>query len=300
MKKVQMWGKGGMHVTVVADSLSEAGVRLTSLALHYPRFIHAEMMTHRVFSRNASSSRAIPVTKMNDSIMHTMAMPIHWGANQPGMQAREEHTAIVKPEWCGSMNVDMAWQNAGASAVDWSQAISDAGYHKQICNRITEPFQFIDVIITATEWENFFALRIHHDAQPEIAELATIMEIAIDMSEPDRLAKEQWHLPYVDKWESLDEAIKCSVARCARVSYKNHDQTDPDVVKDIALHDRLLASMHMSPFEHVAKPMEKVEDVNGCASTHLWNEGTTHMTNDGLLWSNNFRGWVQYRALLDV
>lgn len=292
-------GKGNITATVVADSIA-GSARLTTLVLSYPRFIHSEFMTHRMFSRNASSSRAIPVTKMNASTMENMAMPIHWGANQSGMQAREEHTAIVKPEWCGSMNVDMAWQNAGAAAVDWSQAISDAGYHKQICNRITEPYQFIKVVVTATEWDNFFALRLHPDAQPEIQELASVMQQAMEESRVTVCLRESdyWHLPFVDisqeHFASRHDAIKASVARCARVSYMNHDGTQPDIAKDIALHDRLLEYKHLSPFEHVARPLPCYM---GSRPEH-WPDGVTHMDSKYVYWSANFRGWAQYRQLL--
>lgn len=286
-----------IEAKVIADSIEPRGTRLTTLQLKYPRFIHSEFMTHRMFSRNASSSRAIPVEKMLEE--NCNALPIHWGKNKPGMQAdKESYPEIGQPIWT------QARQWAKTSA----HYMHQKGLHKQIVNRLTEPFQHINVIVTATEWENFFKLRLHPDAQPEIQELARIMKEAMDRSIVRRLKSGEWHLPYIqpiefcfvgtehipaeeneiDSWET---AIKCSVARCARVSYLNHDQTKPTIEKDIALYDRLLSSGHMSPFEHIATPFRPQES---------WMDipGITHTDKLGNLWSNNFRNWAQYRALL--
>lgn len=300
MYKSEYKGKGGIEAKVVAHS-EYAGTEIHTLELKYPRFIHAEFMTHRMFSRNASSSRAIPVDKLLKQIEEKPAMPIHWGKNQPGMQAREECTAIVKPSWCGSMNVDMAWQNAASDAVGWANAISDAGYHKQVVNRLTEPFQFIKVVVTATEWDNFFKLRLHEDAQPEIHELARCMLEAMEKSDPVYLEEDEWHLPYILDGERIQVPLeaqkRASVGRCARVSYQNHDNTNPVISKDIELHDILLGAGHMSPFEHQAKPMpfEPVRLIEGGV---VFEDGVTHFDKSGIAWSGNFKNWVQYRQVL--
>ncbi len=300
MYKSEYKGKGGIEAKVVAHS-EYAGTEIHTLELKYPRFIHAEFMTHRMFSRNASSSRAIPVDKLLKQIEEKPAMPIHWGKNQPGMQAREECTAIVKPSWCGSMNVDMAWQNAASDAVGWANAISDAGYHKQVVNRLTEPFQFIKVVVTATEWDNFFKLRLHEDAQPEIHELARCMLEAMEKSDPVYLEEDEWHLPYILDGERIQVPLeaqkRASVGRCARVSYQNHDNTNPVISKDIELHDILLGAGHMSPFEHQAKPMpfEPVRLIEGGV---VFEDGVTHFDKSGVAWSGNFKNWVQYRQVL--
>ena len=300
MYKSEYKGKGGIEAKVVAHS-EYAGTEIHTLELKYPRFIHAEFMTHRMFSRNASSSRAIPVDKLLKQIEEKPAMPIHWGKNQPGMQAREECTAIVKPSWCGSMNVDMAWQNAASDAVGWANAISDAGYHKQVVNRLTEPFQFIKVVVTATEWDNFFKLRLHEDAQPEIHELARCMLEAMEKSDPVYLEEDEWHLPYILDGERIQVPLeaqkRASVGRCARVSYQNHDNTNPVISKDIELHDILLGAGHMSPFEHQAKPMpfEPVRLIEGGV---VFEDGVNHFDKSGVAWSGNFKNWVQYRQVL--
>ena len=283
---------------VICDSISPSGVRLTTLELQYHRFVHSEMMTHRMFSRNASSSRAIPVEKMIAAVRSSPAMPIHWGKNQAGMQAREELPEI---------EIDVVkndWNYASKRMTEIATLMSEMNLHKQIVNRILEPFQWIKVIVTATEWDNFFKLRHHEDAQPEMMVLAEHMKKAMDESIPTELHPGEWHLPYLSNDElgianpdeCLEEAIKWSVARCARVSYLNHDKSFPDRDKDIALADMLLAAGHLSPFEHIATPMNFAKDTFELA----WENGVTHKDRDNNFWSGNFRGWIQHRQLLQA
>ena len=281
---------------VICDSISPSRVRLTTLELQYHRFVHSEMMTHRMFSRNASSSRAIPTTKMLEQIRSNPAMPIHWGKNQAGMQAREELSEI---------EIDVVksdWNYASKRMTEIATLMSEMDLHKQIVNRILEPFQWIKVIVTATEWDNFFKLRLHKDAQPEMMVLAEHMKKAMDESIPVELHPGDWHLPYVnladfdDSGAPISEAIKCSVARCARISFLNHDNSTPNIEKDIALADMLLAAGHMSPFEHIATPMNFAKDTFELA----WENGVTQKDRDNNFWSGNFRGFLQYRKLLDA
>ena len=291
----KMVGKGNITAEVVADSISN-DVRLTTLSLSYPRFIHSEFMTHRMFSRNASSSRAIPIEKMNKKIAECPATPIEWGRNQAGMQAR----SVLSP--ADESVAHVVWHNAAMNAIHHSKELLSLETHKQIANRLTEPFQFIKMVVTATEWDNFFQLRLHPDAQPEIQELAKMMNLAMGRSTPIEggTHRNYWHTPFVnmqkDEFDNWEDAIKASVARCARVSYMNHDGSTPDIKKDIELHDRLLESGHMSPFEHVATPIR-----NTLAEDWWLEEGVTHITRDGNgcpYWSGNFRGWTQYRNLI--
>lgn len=242
---------------IVADSTTCDGIRLTTMQLRYPRFIHAEFMTHRVFSRNASSSRAIPVERMIQDVLDDPAMPVHWGKNQPGMQAREEHDAPIDNPFALDFTVlepkpplssKEAWLWARDDAIDWARRFAKAGYHKQIVNRLLEPWLHINVVVTATEWDNFFELRLHEDAQPEIHELARQMKLAMDQSYPAVLMPGAWHLPYVTRkdWTQTYEITglggsrkdidarydllrKISVARCARVSYLTHDGGKPSI-----------------------------------------------------------------------
>jgi len=294
----EVYGKGNIYAKVVADSKTTRGTRLTTMELQYPRFIHSEFMTHRVFSRNASSSRAIPIHKVLSQVLGAPATPIHWGANQPGMQA---HKQLDQPELKKAKDF---WLNAADDAGKNADDMAKVGLHKQVVNRILEPFQFIKVIVTATEWDNFFALRRHKDAQPEIQELAECMHQAMARSVPILLVPGGWHVPYCEfngvlgyvsngdcNSTLIANLVKASVARCARVSYLTHDNTEPSIEKDCELYDRLLEAGHMSPFEHVAWPMD-------VQTTWTQVKGVTHMDKKGVLWSGNFRGFIQLRQTL--
>lgn len=271
---------------VIEDSISEDGIRLTTFQLCYPRFIHSEFMTHRVFSRNASSSRAIPVAKMIEQIRNDPAMPIHWGANQPGMQASAEvqHVGHAKD----------LWKLAANNAANVAESMMNIGLHKQVANRILEPFQWIHVIVTATEWDNFFELREHTDADPNIYALATIMKKALLSSVPTVCLNGNWHLPYITALERAEhpteDLLKMSAARCARVSYLTHDGQQPDVKKDTALYDKLIVMkpMHASPIEHQATP-DLLIATNNCYPE--WGNAHLH---------GNFRGWCQNRKRIEL
>lgn len=286
---------------VIAHSASKECPDLYTLELEYPRFIHQEFMTHRVFSRNASSSRAMSIEKNLQEIQRNPAMPIHWGLNEKGMQAHNTASEKVQE------NAEIIWRKISRWTCSGAEELAYIGLHKQIVNRVVEPFSHIRVIVTATEWDNFFALRLHPDAQPEIQELARVMKVAMDESKPCYLHPGEWHMPYVDDDElgQYDEITcrKISVARCARVSYK--PSTNYSIDKDIKLFTRLKDSKHFSPFEHVATPMAPTTpgtwsdpDVNVFSNPASWETGITHADREGVLWSGNFREWIQYRQIL--
>jgi thymidylate synthase ThyX len=265
----------GYSARVLLDSSSPAGIRLVTMEVRYPRFIHAELMTHRVFSRNAASSRAIPIKKMIAAVREEPAMPIYWGKNQPGMSARQEIDDAARAR------AEAEWRRALERALETAELLSDSeiDLHKQLVNRILEPFAWITVIITATEWSNFFTQRCHPDAQPEIKHLADMMLHEFRVSAPQQVALGDWHLPLTQADErALEPALlrKLSVARCARVSYLTHEGSR-DHAKDLELFERLLgggANGHWSPFEHIATPLERGDE-----------------------WSANFRGWKSFRKL---
>jgi thymidylate synthase ThyX len=244
------------------------------MELTYPRFIHSEVMTHRMFSRNAASSRAIPVEKMIEQVEKNPVIPIHWGKAQKGMQAYE-----VLSEADAYMCED-SWMNARRDSIYWVKMMLIMGLHKQIANRLLEPWMWITVICTGNEgaWNNFFALRCHHEAEPHIQKIAGMAREVRSQSIPQKLSTGQWHHPLIgfegDELLSDEDKVKVSVGRCARVSYLTHDGIR-DVQADIDLHDRLLASKHFSPFEHVAR-----------SGKH---------TGDG---GNLGYGWIQYRKTL--
>lgn len=253
-----------IEAKIIEDTMNEQGHRVTTFVLRYPRFIHSEVLTHRVFSRSASSSRAIPINKIIDSIEQEIAAPIHWGANQRGMQASGEvqDENIVKGQ--------KLWSEAAKNAIKVAREMAELGLHKQVVNRILEPFSHISVVLTATCFENFFYLRYSEMAQPEFKALAKKMYSVYKKSEPRPVLSFEdsgvvdmdspyislmAHLPFVPVEERsipFKDALAMSQARCARVSYNNHDGSVNSLYKDKILADSLAKEGHFSPFEHQA------------------------------------------------
>ncbi len=321
---------------IILDSINPYGNRLTTLECKYPRWIHAEGRTHRqlrmqesepdglgsysiahtgfgdevrtpslmedpALSRNAASSRAIPVRRLIADIRRDPAVPLFWGSNQPGMQAGDECNNEVWIVQDGDfattpMNRKDAWLEAMQSAIRFAEAFDKAGYHKQIVNRLIEPFMHITTLVSATEWSNFLALRIHEAAEPHIHLLAERIRQAMKNSVPQCLEVGEWHLPYVqggeidlDKCDSYGHAIdlarKLSTARCASVSYKTVDGQPMTLERAVELHDKLVAAkpLHASPAEHVAQVDERLDHLMS------WANPQEH---------GNFVGFRQYRKML--
>lgn len=276
-----------IQAKIIEDSNSSTGKRITTFQLLYPRFIHSEVMTHRVFSRNASSSRAIPVSKMLAMVREEPAMPIHWGKNQPGMQANEQ--LALGNQYLA----EVLWREAAQKAASVAERMMELGLHKQVTNRILEPFQHISVVLTATDFDNWFELRAHPDAQPEIQFLAKEMQIRREYSIPKNLDVGNWHLPYVTSEERQDAFFKnnpellrqISAARCCRVSYLKHDGSAASITDDLALCEKLIGAkpLHASPFEHQATP-DEFDEVHGYHYPEL---------------HGNFTGWIQYRKQIE-
>ena len=271
-----------IRADIVADSVAKGCPRITTFQLRYPRFIHSELMTHRTFSRNASSSRAIPLERLISDIQDDLAMPIHWGANEPGMQARQEVCSENKHD------AQLAWRMGAEAAVRYARMMGRLGVHKQVVNRILEPYQHVNVVVTATgdALDHFFALRDHEDAQPEIQALARQMKQAMAISEPEHLEHDEWHLPYIEWHEFVDDSLsledlkRVSAARCASVSYKTVDGKEMTAEKALKIYEKLAGStpIHASPFEHIAKP----DSGNNKALCR------------------NFTGWMQWRSIIEM
>jgi thymidylate synthase ThyX len=256
---------------VLLDSISEAGIRLTTMEVTFPRFVLAEFNTHRVLSRNSASSRAIPTSKMLERVDQDPVFPVEWGRNQKGMSASELLTSEDEEE------ARRAWLDARDAAVEQAQRLSHLKVHKQVVNRLLEPFLWHTVIVTATEWRNFFDLRCAPNAQPELRAAAIMMRDAIGKSEPQSVKNNDWHLPLLQPDErdlDLETKKKIAAARCARVSYLTHAGAR-EIEKDLELFERLRTDRHLSPFEHVATPANDV-------AFHA-----------------NFRGWVQMRQEIE-
>ncbi|HEY1975722.1 MAG TPA: FAD-dependent thymidylate synthase [Candidatus Baltobacteraceae bacterium] len=262
----------GYSARVLLDSQSPAGVRLTTLEVTFPRFVLSEFNTHRVMSRNSASSRAIPTTKLLERIENDPVLPLEWGRNQKGMSASDVLTAEEEEA------AKRIWLSARDAAVEHARKLMELKVHKQELNRVLEPFLWHTVIVTATEWDNFFTLRCAPNAQPEIRAAATRMREAIDSSTPHPVPYGEWHLPLLQDDERslpIESQKKISAARCARVSYLTHEGKR-EVDKDLELHDRLKSDRHLSPFEHVATPAHDV-------AFHA-----------------NFRGWIQMRNEIEA
>ena len=271
-----------IEAKIIADSVSEAGKRITTLQVKFHRFILPEFNTHRVFSRNFSSSRAIPTAKLLEQVRKDPALPVHWGKNQAGMQAAEQLDEITREA------VKTQWIQAAHHAAHYAESMSLLSTHKQIVNRVIEPWLWAHGVMTATEFDNWDELRAHPDAQPEIHELAVCMIEAREASTPQLLKAGEWHLPYITDQERNDSfyqieanknsnmLAKISAARCCRVSYLKHDGTKANVDEDLFLFQRLAGAvpLHASPLEHQATPMSDATKTSG-----------------------NFFGWTQYRKL---
>lgn len=238
---------------IIADStyindITNKQHRVTTFELEYPRYIHSELKTHRVFSSNSASSRAIPVERMIELTANNPVMPM-WTLNQKGMSGNFVEDPDKK-ELC-----DAIWLDALNNALNSARSLAEAGIHKQNVNRLLEPFQHIKTILTGTEWDNFFNLRISPEAQPEIHKLAARMQDAILESTPNLLGKHEVHCPYFpDPVDYQDtRSMLTSVALCAQVSYRREDDSDDTTARII---NRLLSSdrIHASPFEHVCMP----------------------------------------------
>jgi len=244
---------------ILADSISYRGHRLTTWELTYPRFIHSELLTHGLFRRNAASSRAIPTAKLRERVLTGPAIPVHWGQNQKGMQADHEVSdpEIAREWWLRGRDLMAAHHEEGERL----------GLHKQIVNRVIEPWMMITVILSATDWANYFHQRAHKDAEPNFQKLAHLMREMYFDTLPVEVATGDWHMPFVqdEDWKltagmasQLITLLRVSAGRCARVSYLTHDGRR-DLQEDVDLCGRLIqvdnpeAPMHASPLDHPAQ-----------------------------------------------
>ena len=303
-----MSNASSIQAEIILGSISPDFIPIYTIRLRYPRIIHAELMTHRVFSRNARSSRAVPVAKMIQEVEEQPFIPWHWGKNQRGMQADEECDEIVSLDnGIYDFNREDAWLWARNKAVEAAKGFNEAGYHKQLVNRILEPFTWIDVLVTATDWSNFLWLRDHEAAEPHIRDLALAIDKAINSYQLETLSPYQWHLPYVTDAEhhqhSFRTLLKISSARCARISYSPFDAKEPDAIKDIQLYNKLISDdrLHASPMEHQAVP-----DILVPVQAEILHSGSTPPESVSPLnqwiyqkFHGNFDGWIQHRKLLE-
>lgn len=283
---------------VIADSVGTFSPRLTTLELEYPRFIHAEVMTHRVFSRNASSSRAIPTNRMHRMIEENPALPASFRMNERGMQGYTE-----APQEVVDQALLIIAEHRKAS-IKCAEALDALGLHKQNVNRYTEAHQHIRVVLTSCQWDQFDWLRIHHAADPTMCALAAAVYEARQASTPNHLEQGEWHLSYISDsdyeavermenkgdLQTLDILKRISAARCARVSYNNFDGKPTKIEADLSLYSKLIERepgefdpLHASPVEHQATPDRYLQRVMA------WDRPDLH---------GNLPGWVQFRKTI--
>ena len=325
---------GQVSATVVAHSISQEGKEMITFEIEYPRIILAELNTHRQLSKNSSSSRAIPVKKVNQMISEAPAMPVRFGQHQAGMQDQGvdyEEDIYFNGDYLSAQDF---WEESAKDAIYFSTVYAEHGYAKQICNRLTEPFQRMKTVISGTEWENFFWLRCDADADPTIEALATTIRQAKEQSTPELLLPGEWHTPYVDHFYdnageegddsfvfggycvedengevvvlTKEEAIAISASCCAQVSYRVLNNSKE---KALDIYGKLLTGnkIHASPFEHQATPMEFPTGKSWLDSLMTgeitqdsvkWEKGTTHLNQEDKFGSGNLVGWIQHRQLL--
>lgn len=304
-----------IKATVIADSVcANTGKRITTFECEFPRVILAEQNTHRQISKNCSSSRAIPIKALCENVKDNMFVPVYWGKNKSGMQADEELDSGTQ------QSVVKLWKKLALDSIEEVLFLADVGVHKQIANRITEPFQMVKMVMTATEWDNFFNLRLHPASQPEFCMLAYKMYKAMEASKPMKIKAGEWHLPYVGRYYdtveekvcyevggvtvSLEQAQRVSASCVAQTSYR---KTDDSLEKADKIFDMLINAdvIHASPFESLATPIQErhVEGfgtenpvpVNLMTNPKTWEDGLTHTNKQGVLCSGNLVGWKSYR-----
>lgn len=249
---------------VLAHSINPRGESIITLEVTMHRFVLAEFNTHRVFSRNSESSRAVPLSAKLDEVATNVAFPVVW----PGKAKTMQGGAPLHPDECRQV-----WQEAAEAMVTCAKRLDALGLHKSYTNRLLEPFTWHTLIVTSTEWDNFFTQRCDAAAQPEMRLAAEAMQEAIQTSSGQCLEWGDWHLPlyFPEKdaeaiqailareqrpgnFRELSVARDISAGRCARVSYRRHDGS-VDAIADYELACRLKHSSppHYSPFEHQAR-----------------------------------------------
>lgn len=289
---------------IIKDSVSTvSGIRLTTMKLRYPKFIHGELMTHRVFSRNASSSRAVPTLKLIEEAERDdlRAEPVIFTKNQKGMQG-----VPMTPE--ETVEARARWRRDALAAAQGARDAYYEGEHKQSVNRRIDTYTHINVVVSTTEIMNFFGLRLDAAADPTMRALAiAAFEAYKHVPPPLPLKPGEWHLPFIapHEFQDLEDdegRIAVSVARCARVSYLSFETGKPSTLdEDEALYKRLLGMqpLHASPAEHAATPDEPIdcdhdehcqcEILDTFGSFGYWNHKNQH---------GNFSGWRQHRKML--
>jgi len=270
----------GYEAEIIADSIGPNGIRLTTFRVRYPRFIHAEFLRHRSLSRSVKSSRAKPIKHVIKEVLDDPVFPLAWGKNKKGMQSSKKE---IKYPWLANQ----VWKFGLYTSLLTQYLLNKLGVHKQYSNRVSEPYLFVDELITATNFDNLFNLRIHNDSQPEAQKIVSMMAKLYYNSTPKKLEVGEWHLPYINDDEreiyNIKDLLKFSAARCARISYKTFDGNSANPQDDLNLWEKL--NLEGNKDHQKYPPHSSPAEAQGMAT-------------DEYKWSGNFYGWVQHRKLL--
>lgn len=287
----------------------ETGTELITAVATYPRIVHAEFMTHRMISKNSSSSRAIPGNSVIETLENEMFVPEYWGKNQSGMQAKETLDAEAEEI------AREIWIRAGRNMIEAMRELGAIGLHKQLQNRVSEAFQPIRVCMSATEWNNLHHLRDHADAQPEIQDLSKALKTATNNSEPIKLYPGDWHLPFfkgecgngvwlkdADELYPMEDARMISMSCAAQTSYRKNDDTLEKAKRLFSVFFDT-THIHASPAEHQATALDLARlEWGGMPDWDALfagkNAGATHVDKYGDVWSGNFKHFAQFRQLI--
>ena len=341
-----------IEAKVIKHSRCPRGHELITYELVFPRFLLAELNTHRMFSKNSASSRAIPFKKMVEMIQNDPFIPIAWQKEHKGMQGTKYLTGDE------AKIAELKWLQANVDAIHRAQMLNLGGVTKQLCNRLLEPFMWHKVLLTTGKegLQNFFELRCpqyeldemddyddviktyklkskreilalgnwysherekftsdftNHDwlminkgqAEIHMMELAESMYDTYNESVPQNLKEDEWHIPYDEelldlvagKGYTYKDIIKASTGLCARTSYITvGDEKIPSIETLISIHDKMKDSVpfHASPFEHCAKVMYDYD-------YYLYSKGKDGSATHEHGWCRNYKGFIQYRDLIE-
>lgn len=325
--------RGQYYVRVLADSISPEDVRLTTLECRYPRFIHAEVLRHRVDSHSVESSRAVPTEINIKKVKEDPFVPESFNKRVKGMGVGEALDGEAREE------AEKMWRES-ARAMAWRAGqLNDIGIDKSRANRLLEPFMYVKDIITATEWSNFLALRcppgedvdLDFPAQPEFQIFALLVRQALRLSDPKQLQHGWWHLPGATGLELhqlcqlregktvgdpdafVNDLKRACPRRLAKISFDNLNKPE-DIEISIAKTGELVSFGHFSPTEHVARPMSfedlmdgspvqskilvPASEISRAIHSGMGNDpdmSFVECVNTAQCWAGNFRGWVQFR-----
>lgn len=280
-----------IQAEIIADSVWPIighNKRLTTFKLVVPHSVLGHLVRHRAFSLSVASNRAL----RSSSVMDTLNYIPDWRTAQKGMQPAEFINDKNKRDYLD----DIVYTLKNYTSEYVNEMVNKHNVAKELTNRYLAPFQLVTVLVTSSEYSNFFNLRDHQDAQYDTQIVARKMKKLLEENTPTYLERGEWHLPFISYGEAKDntiiEQIAASVARCARTSYKlPNSENRSDIISDIRLFNKLITPpIHASPLEHVATPL-RMSDIYASILPE-------DKTLNSAFYGNTY-GWVQLRKLFE-